>query len=360
MATTLPSPRPKSPPLTISSPPLPDSRHAGDIASNDAAGILERQAQNPSAFLALNDGTRYFAVPGVDGVIAYQLAGRSTIVQLGGVFAEPADQGLLLGAFLDFAHVAKRKIVSVQLMRQDAELYATYGFTVNQFGADYSRALAAFNLKGKKYMQLRNKVSRARRAGVSVTEIDNAGRADLAGPLDEIDQVWLRSKGRHTKELKVMTGQRGGPAQSRRRLFVAHDASGVLLGYVSFSPVFGAESGWLHDLSRRRPDAPPGVLELIVVTAVERFQAEGAEHLHFGFTPFTNLSPEHEVAGASRVTARILRFLAVHGSAIYPAADQLAYKEKWGPDLVQPEYIAFQGRISLRRVWGLLRVTSAI
>jgi lysylphosphatidylglycerol synthetase-like protein (DUF2156 family) len=60
------------------------------------------------------------------------------------------------------------------------------------------------------------------------------------------------------------------------------------------------------------------------------------------------------------VTARLLRFLAAHGSAIYPAADQLAYKEKWGPDLVEPEYLGFQGGISLRRVWNLLRVTDAV
>ena len=51
--------------------------------------------------------------------------------------------------------------------------------------------------------------------------------------------------------------------------------------------------------------------------------------------------------------------LAKHGSAIYPAASQLAYKEKWGLDLVQPEYIAFQGGISPRRLWSLLRVTNA-
>ena len=156
-----------------------------------------------------------------------------------------------------------------------------------------------------------------------------------------------------------MVGQRGGPAQPSRRLFAALDQTGIVLAYVSFSPVYGARSGWLHDLSRRRPDAPPGVLELIVVTAIETFLAEQASHLHFGFTPFTNLSPEYEVAGASRVTAHILQFLAKHGSAIYPAASQLAYKEKWGPDLVQPEYIAFQGGISLRRVWNLLRVTNA-
>ena len=320
------------------------------------AGILARRAENPSAFLALNDETCHFTVDGIDGVIAYRFAGRRTVVQFGGAFADQADQAPLLAAFLDFARAQRRKVAAVQLMRQDAELYATHGFTVNQLGADYARELSGFSLRGKKHMQLRNKVSRARRAGVSVVEAD----IDQLGPqLDEIDRIWLRSKGRHVKELKLMVGQRGGPAQPSRRLFAALDEAGMVLAYVSFSPVFGTQSGWLHDLSRRRPDAPPGVLELIVVTAVETFQAERASHLHFGFTPFTSLSPEHEVTGASRAIARILQFLAKHGSAIYPAASQLAYKEKWGLDLVQPEYIAFQGRISLRRLWGLLRVTNA-
>ena len=129
------------------------------------AGILTRRAENPSAFLALNDDTCHFTVDGIDGVVAYQLAGRRTIVQFGGVFADPADQGMLLAAFLAFARAQRRKVVTVQLMRQDAELYATYGFTVNQLGADYARELSGFSLRGKKHMQLRNKVSRARRAG---------------------------------------------------------------------------------------------------------------------------------------------------------------------------------------------------
>jgi lysylphosphatidylglycerol synthetase-like protein (DUF2156 family) len=321
------------------------------------ADILARHADNPSAFLALNQEMSHFTVPGVDGVIAYQPAGRRTLVQLGGVFADQAAQGALLTAFLDFARSRRRKVVAVQLLRGDADLYAGHGFTVNQFGADYARSTAGFSLAGKKHMQLRNKVSRAQRAGVSVAEADS----EQADPrLDEIDRSWLRAKGRHVKELKLMVGERGGPAQPRRRLFVATDGAGSAVGYVSFSPVYGKQSGWLHDLSRRSPDAPPGVLELIVVTALKAFQAEQAPYFHFGFTPFTSLSPEHEVAGASRITARLLRLLAKHGSAVYPAASQLAYKEKWGPDLVQPEYIAFQGGISLRSLWDLLRVTNSV
>ena len=182
------------------------------------------------------------------------------------------------------------------------------------------------------------------------------------GSLDEqlcaLDTAWLRSKGRHVKELAFMVGERGGDADCRRRLFVATGPDGDPLAYVSFSPVYGRHAGWLHDLSRRRPDAPPGSLELIVTTAVETFRTEGAPYLHFGFTPFTSLADEHEQPGRSGIAARIIRLLADKGSSIYPAADQLAYKLKWGPDLIQPEYVAFEGGISPRAVLSLLRVTN--
>jgi lysylphosphatidylglycerol synthetase-like protein (DUF2156 family) len=157
-----------------------------------------------------------------------------------------------------------------------------------------------------------------------------------------------------------MVGERAGPAASLRRLFVAADAAGGALGYVTFSPVYGLHAGWLHDLSRRRPSAPPGTMELVIVTAVERFRAEGAGYLHFGLTPFTGLGQEHELASSSDLAAGLVRLLADHGRHLYPAADQLAYKQKWAPDLIQPEYVAFGGGVSLRSVWALLRLTNAI
>lgn len=326
-----------------------------------AAGVLARHAHNPSAFLALNQDTKHFRIPGFDGLIAYRPAGRRTLVQLGGVFAAPPDQETLLAAFLRSAATQRRRVVTVQLTDQDTELYARHGFTVNQLGANYARTLSDFSLAGKKHMQLRNKVSRARRAGVQVAEVgvDLAASSALEEQLAALDAVWLRAKGRHVKELAFLVGERGGPAASLRRLFVARSADGKVLAYVSFSPAYGRRAGWLHDLSRRDPAAPPGALELVVVSAVERFRAEGAGHLHFGFTPFTGLAAEHEIPGGSRVAGRIVQLLASHGSAVYPAADQLAYKQKWGPDLVQPEYVGFSGGVRPGAVWSLLRLTNA-
>jgi lysylphosphatidylglycerol synthetase-like protein (DUF2156 family) len=347
-----PSPSPTS---TIGRPPAP--REDGG-----AVEVLRRHADNPSAVLALNTDTRHFRVPGVDGLIAFRPAGRRHVVQLGGVFASEADQDHLLERFLAAASSEGRRVVSVQLLRADALRYAAHGFTVNQLGASYARSLGDFSLKGSAYMRLRNKISRARRAGVEVAEagVDIAPSDQLDVRLAGIDAQWLHAKGWHVKELAFMVGERGGPAGGLRRLFVARGLDGDLLGYVTFSPVFGRHAGWLHDLSRRVPAAPPGTMELVIHTAVDRFRAEQAGHLHFGFTPFVGLSDANELPERSGMAARIVRFLADHGRHVYPAADQVAYKEKWGPDLVQPEYVAFSRGVTAGAVWSLLRLTNAI
>ncbi|MFP5345521.1 MAG: bifunctional lysylphosphatidylglycerol flippase/synthetase MprF [Actinomycetes bacterium] len=326
----------------------------------DAAGVLARHAQNPSAFLALNAETQHFRVPAVDGLVAYRPAGRRLLVQLGGPFAAEEDQDALLQAFVHHAGDGRR-VMAVQLERPDAERYARHGFSVNQVGSSYSVDLATFSLAGGAFVQLRNKVSRARRAGVRVVEAGRDGLDDrgLDAALGEIDRGWLAGKGRATRELRFLVGERGGPAAHLRRLFVA-TLDDAPVAYVSFSPVSGRRSGWLHDLSRRSPSVPPGVMELIVVEAAQRFRAEQAGWLHFGFTPFTGLAPEHRVVGGSPAVDRVVDLLARHGERIYPAASQVAYKLKWRPTAVQPEYLAVQGRVTPSAVWQLLRLTGAV
>ncbi|KAA2250948.1 DUF2156 domain-containing protein [Solihabitans fulvus] len=316
---------------------------------------IEAFGENPSAFLALNSDNEFFTDAGLRGVVAFQSAGRY-LLQFGGPFAPPDDYPELLARFLEFAKQRRQRVVGVQLQRSDAEIYAANGFTVNQMGASYAVDLEKFSLRGKKFVRLRNKVSRALRSGLEVTEHDGT---DEEPGLAEIDAQWLRSKGRHVKELHFLVGERSGPLAERRRLFVGR-IEGVAVGYISYSPVFGSTPGWLHDLSRRRPEVPPGVMEAINVTAIEAFQSEKSPWLHFGFTPFTSLDPEHEVASASRFVSRIVRLLAEHGDAVYPARQQLAYKEKWAPHAVLPEYIAFQGRPKLGAIWRLLRLTNAV
>ncbi|MFF1518078.1 bifunctional lysylphosphatidylglycerol flippase/synthetase MprF [Streptomyces sp. NPDC058305] len=325
------------------------------VAFDSVAQPLRKYAENPSAFLALNSGTEYFLAPGTEGFVAYRTAGRY-LVQFGGVFGPEGEQEKLLKAFLEFARAKRRKVCAIQLQRSDADLYARCGFTVNQVGSSFSLHLPAFTLKGSRFMKLRNKISRAKRSGL---QIDEVAYDEVAGEIDALDQRWLRSKGRHVKEIEFLVGQCGGPAQSERRLFVGR-VEGAVVAYISYSPAYGSRAGWLHDLSRRDNDASPGVMEAVNAHAIDIFRTEGAEWLHFGFTPFTRLDPGVEVSAASPVTGKFMRFLADHGEKVYPSASQLAYKEKWAPQLVLPEYLAFHGRARFGAIWQILRVTKSI
>lgn len=312
-------------------------------------------AGNPSAFLALNDGNSYFTVPGTPGVVAYRPGGRY-LVQFGGPFAPEESYGDLLTAFSEFARASRKRIVAVQLQQADAQRYAAAGCTVNQIGASYAVDLARFSLRGSAFVRLRNKVSRAHKAGLTVREADLADWSDAVAGLD---QMWLRGKGKHAKPLEFLVGQLGGAWQAHRRLFVGQ-LNGELAGYISYSPVYGPQSGWLHDLSRRRPDGPPGVMEAINTTAIETFRTEGAGWLHFGFTPFTGLDPSLETATSSGWFRWLAGQLGKRGAAVYPASSQLAYKHKWRPHAVLPEYIAFSGRASLRGFLQVFKTAGAL
>ncbi|HET8683392.1 MAG TPA: phosphatidylglycerol lysyltransferase domain-containing protein, partial [Micromonosporaceae bacterium] len=98
----------------------------------------------------------------------------------------------------------------------------------------------------------------------------------------------------------------------------------------------------------------------INLAAIEAFRAEGCGWLHFGFTPFTGLGPGLEVPGASRPFGWLVSQLGRRGAAVYPAATQLAYKLKWGPQAVIPEYIAFSARASLTGFLQVFKVSNAL
>ena len=310
-----------------------------NIASHESVlDSLQRYGDNPSGFLAVNSGNSYFTVVGLAGAIIYRTSGRY-LVQFAGPFAPAESYSLLLRHFIEFAQREGKKIVAIELLRKDAEVYAASGFTVNQVGASYSVDLRRFNLRGTAFMQLRNKISRAARNGLTVAEVDST---EWAEAINNVDHIWLGGKGENVKELEFLVGEHGGPMQKYRRIF-AGSIDREMIGYISYSPAYGSRPGWMHDLSRRMPGESPGIMEAINVAAIEKFRSESAAWLHFGFTPFTSLSPEHELPGASKAYAYFMNWLWENGDFIYPAKSQLAYKNKWAPHEVQPEYIAFHG-----------------
>lgn len=311
---------------------------------------------HPSGFLALSARNGRFTVPGIDGLIAYREQGRHRIV-FGGVHTPPAGQAELLDRFLADAAARRRGVMVVQLREAQVGLFLDRGFTVNQLGTSFGLSLGQYSLAGASKMQLRNKISRARRAGLRVVELGREVPRDGAAfaQLRAISAGWLTAKGR--KELDFMVGELGDPGEPSRRLFLALDRCDRAVAFISYVPAWGERPGYLHDLTRRLPDAPAGALELCNVYAIERMIAEGVAYLHFGFTPF--IVDGHEPPGANRLAARAVRLLGKYGTMLYPAESQAQYKRKWGPDILEREYLAARP-LSVRGVIDVLRLTRSL
>ncbi|MFB6890800.1 bifunctional lysylphosphatidylglycerol flippase/synthetase MprF [Kitasatospora sp. NPDC056327] len=318
----------------------------------DALESICAYADHPSGFLAYNDGVEHFTSASVPGVIAHRRRG-GTVFTFGGPFAPAEHRAALLAEFQQRV-VGRRRLVAAQVRAADLDVFTGRGWTVNQLGSSYSIDLARFSLKGKALAKIRQNTARAGREGVTVREVP---AADPPPELDEIDRSWLRDKGRHVKRMTFLVGERTGRGVPHRRLFVA-ERDGAVIGYVSYSPSYGSRPGWLYDLTRRTPQASVGTIELLNVAALRTFTEEGAGWLHLGLTPFAGLGAE--AANASPLLGRAVRLIAERGTFVYPARSQQAFKLKWAPQVIEPEYVAFRGGPRPSSLWQLFRITNAI
>jgi lysylphosphatidylglycerol synthetase-like protein (DUF2156 family) len=319
--------------------------------------VLVNVLEHPSGYLALSRRNRMFVVENIRGFIAYRTKGKH-IWLFGGVHAHPEDAGALLDRFLEFANERHYRVAAVQVRESQVDLFAGRGFTVNQLGSTYAVSLNSFSLGGSPKMQLRNKIQKARRLGLRVVELGKDVPKDESwyAKIGEISRLWLENKGK--KELDFMVGEVGGPDDHERRIFLVLDGSENPVAFISYVPVWGSERpGYLHDLTRRIPDAPSGAMELCNAEVIARFRAEGVKYLHFGFTPFITDGAERE--SSSPAITRIIQWLRKHGQRIYPADSQAAYKMKWGTDVIEHEYVAARP-ISIRAVLDLLLLTRSV
>lgn len=316
----------------------------------DPLDLLKRHADHSSAFLAMNDDTSHFVSGDGDGLVSYASRLSGHAVQFGGLYTAPDRRRALLEQFS--RTVGSRSVVAVQVLEEDRALYEDAGFTTERLGSSYSCPLEGYGLGGRKFVKTRNMISRGRREDVTVHEVRDDSEPRLAAELRAIDGEWLAGKGPLTREYRHMVGQRGGRGAAERRVFLAVHR-GQVVAYVSFSPVFGRRQGWLYDLTRRRGSAPPGTIELVMWTAIQQFQEEGAGWLHLGFTPFAGLP-----SNGTGALAGLLRQLRQRGDVVYPSASQERFKRKWRPEVVEPEHVAFS-RLAPVPVLHLLRVIRA-
>jgi lysylphosphatidylglycerol synthetase-like protein (DUF2156 family) len=324
-----------------------NTRGAVQFAENNErlARFVGRHARTPlGPFLRL-PGNQVIELAGGRAVVGYRKIGR-VILTVGEPVTEPGLEEAALIELIDLCRHNRWRLVLVQVGEEGAGRGRELGLRAVKMSEDATVPLASFALTGHARANLRHSVSHARRAGVTARRYDNAVRTPEGDArLHEISEAWLKTK--HGPEMGFTIGRFDLQELHTQDTFVA-EVSGEIVAFVNWYAFLDGQAV-VPDLMRRRHDAPPGTMELLIVQGMQEFAAHGCELASLGGAPFASTTSRHGVI------ERALGLMYEHGGRLYDGKGLFAFKEKFAPAW-EPQYVLYASRHDVpRAIAALLR-----
>ena len=297
-------------------------------ACDTKAELTRLYGNHALAFSGLAPENLHFLAPGEEGLVNYRLANKVAVVA-GDPLCAPASIERVTRCFLDYCTFRGWRAAFYQTSPDYLAAYRVLKLRSFKIGEEAIIDPRTFTLNGPAMANVRISVRRAERDNVIIRWYEGMPPMEVMGQLEQISDVWLKLKaGQHTSEMGFSTGRLEElPATAQRadmlaglsplsgtsrvapRVMteVALTGSGKPCAFVTFLPVYGSLAtqaiafgnqpevqnwGWSLDLMRRTPDAPPGVIELLLARAIERFRSCGAHIVSFGMAAMADTHQE--------------------------------------------------------------------
>lgn len=297
--------------------------------------IVLKYGQNPTSYLALENDKRYFFSSSVEGFCAYTLAGK-VLVCCGDIICDRKDSFAFLTELLGFCRQSGLDILLLNVTSYFLELYKTADFGIVKYGEDAVFRLSDYDLAGGKAAKIRAAINHADKEGIVVLEYKpkKMREASTEKEIQAISEEWLRNK--NIPEMSFMVGGIGLEHPLDRRYFYAKNAQGDMLGFVVFLPYLRG-LGYIADVTRRRSDAPQGVLEKIIYSAFMVMKNEGVAWGSLGLSPLYNVA----TGDKSALSEKLFAFIYDHLNDAYDFKALHHAKEKYAPTNWEERYLAY-------------------
>jgi phosphatidylglycerol lysyltransferase len=290
----------------------------------------------------------------VDGFLAYQLSGGTALIAGDPVcMPERADR-----LIRDFAAAIMRPVGAYQVSPAMLPAFRDAGFDDVQIGKEAIFDLRRFTLAGGMMELVRAATNKAKRAGIVVSEHHPfaKGAEVINEELRAISDEWLKGKG--NQELGFVLGSLGLDHASAKRYYIARSATGRIEGFVVCEPIYG-RNGYYLDVTRRRPDAVRGTMELLTTEILRFLRDEGYAMASMGLAPLALLD-DPDLADHPLLT-KLMRFVYQRVNIHYDFKLLYRYKAKYHPQAWEPRYFCFnQRRLSLGMLYAVVQVRNAV
>ena len=297
-----------------------------------ARQLVDAYGSDSLSFFALRRDKSYLFSPSGRAFLAYRVVAGTALVS-GDPVGDEAEIDDLLAELRRIARASGWRYAVVGASDAHLERYRALGLKPVSIGEEAVLSPRDFSLEGRAIRKVRQSVTRLGKAGYSfrIVAADEVGPG-LEAQLEGVSAAWRGGEPERGFSMTIDDLHVPGTV-----LALAEDADGRLGGFLHLAPS-PAGGGWSLSAMRRRPDAPNGLTEFLVVEALAWARDTGASELSLNFCALTDfLSPDR----VKTPVRRAVRWGLLRADNVFQLERLYSFNRKFFPEW-RPRYICVE------------------
>jgi lysyl-tRNA synthetase class 2 len=266
-----------------------------------ARALVEAYGSDSLSFFALRRDKSYLFSPTRRAFLAYRVVAGTALVS-GDPVGDESEIDALLAELRRLVRAHGWRFAVVGASEEHLDRYRALGLKPVAMGEEAVLRPDEFSLEGRAIRKVRQSVSRLRKAGYTCRLVPADDVApELEAEIEDVSAAWRGNQPERGFSMAIDDLHVPGTV-----LALAVDERGRTGGFLHLAPS-PAGGGWSLSTMRRRPDAPNGLTEFLIVEVLAWAHETGASEVSLNFCAFTDLiSPERATTSLRRLVRRAL------------------------------------------------------
>jgi lysyl-tRNA synthetase, class II len=306
-----------------------------------AAALVRRHGSDTLSFFKLRRDTHYLFSPDERAFVGYRIENRVLLVSgdpVGPVDALPD----LARKVCQFAELHGLELGVLGASERTLPLWREAGLRTLYLGDEALVDTRAFSLEGRPIRKVRQSVTRLEKEGYEATLVDVAALdRETTAELERVSALWR--EGTAERGFSMAMDSLRCDDHCDGAVVIGRDRDGAIRGFLHFVPTYGRPAMSLSGMRRDR-ETPNGLMEFLVVRAIEELREKGVEEISLNFAAFARFMHRPRNP-AERLVGRLARL----ANPYFQIESLYRFNAKFHPRW-EPRYLVFERKRRLPRI----------